>query len=98
MSAVTNFRHFANTLREEPLQYTFVVTECKGAANIIIGSLQLIISEWMKRSSNPYYKATLAPRHVEIGTEALKRGLGQILPGAIMTTGAYLAYHTWTQN
>jgi len=96
MSAVTNFRHFAKTIREEPLHYTLGITEYKGMANIVIGSLELMVGECMKCSSNTYYSVGLATRHVERGTKALKKGIWQILPAAIATTGAYLAYRNFS--
>jgi len=98
MSAVTSFRQFANTIREEPFHYTLGVTECKGVANIVIGSLQLIFSQVLKRSSKEYYRVKLAPRHVEIGTQALQRGAIQILPAAIVASSAYFTYRNWTLN
>jgi hypothetical protein len=106
MSAVGTFRAFANKLREEPLHYSLGVTECKGVANIVIGSLQLAFSRCikcssdpcMKCSSDPNYHSNLSARHVQIGTKALKRGIWQILPVTTVITGACLTYRTWSQN
>lgn len=95
--SVTSFRKFANNLREEPLSYTVGITECKGVLNLAIGSLQLVVSQFLKMSSNEYYKQTLANRHVEIGTKAVKRGLQQILPSVILGANAFFLYQNWAQ-
>lgn len=94
MSAVTSFRSFDNQLREEPFYY---IPVGKGIINSVIGSLQLLVSEYMKRSSYAYHQA-LASRHVEIGTQALKRGCIQILPTIATAGAAYFTYQAFKDS
>jgi|GEM_PF-3593907 len=86
--AITAFRQFANGLRN-PAPYVPLITELKGVTNLTIGLLQLSISVYMRYSSNPYHRG-LTNRHVEIGTEAVKRGVIQLAPAAALAIG------TWT--
>ncbi|HSX04597.1 MAG TPA: hypothetical protein VLG76_07715 [Rhabdochlamydiaceae bacterium] len=92
---IHTFRQFANELRN-PVPYRPVTTELRGTANVVIGSLQLIVSRYMKYSSNPYYNS-LEKRHVEIGFQALSLGLKQLTP-AILASGTYYCYRNWSSN
>ncbi len=87
--AVVTFRNFANQLRQ-PSPYFPMVTELKGATNLVIGSLQFLISYYMKYSRNSYYNS-LSARHFEIGIQAVRQGAVQFGPGAIVSFGAAYA-------
>ena len=80
------FRIFANELRK-PYPYFPIVTELKGASNLVIGFLQLSISGYMKYSQNTYYNS-LATRHWDIGTEAMARGAFEFVPGFLVGFGS----------
>jgi len=87
--AVLAFRKFANQLRQ-PSPYFPMVTELKGATNLVIGSLQFLISWYMKYSKNPHYNS-LSGKHFEIGTQAVRQGAIQFVPGALASFGAAYA-------
>jgi hypothetical protein len=87
--AVVTFRNFANQLRQ-PSSYFPMVTELKGAANLFIGSLQFLISYYMKYSRSSYYNS-LSAKHYEIGTQAVRQGAIEFVPGALASFGAAYA-------
>jgi len=80
--AINAFRHFANSIRQ-PAPYFPIVSEAKGAGNLIIGTLQLAISVYMRYSNNPRHNA-LTGRHIQIGTEALQRAAVQLTPALLV--------------
>jgi hypothetical protein len=82
--AVVAFKNFANQLRQ-PSPYSLMITELKGATNLVIGTLQLLASNYMY-SQSPSYNS-LADRHFEMGTEAIRQGVIEFVPGALATYG-----------
>ncbi|MBS3903849.1 MAG: hypothetical protein KGZ39_00800 [Simkania sp.] len=80
--AIKLFRDTVNDLRN-PKPYFPVATECKGALNLFIGAMQFTTGQFMKLSSTPKYHTTLSARHVTIGTDAMKQGVKELLPGLI---------------
>ena len=82
-SVVKSFREFANGIRQ-PSPYCPVVTELKGITNLGVGSMQLLVSQYMKYSNNPYLNG-LSARHVQIGKEAIYRGVIQFTPGFVFS-------------
>lgn len=96
--AITAFRQFANHLRQ-PAPYFPGITELKGATNLLLGSMQLLISIYMRCSTNPHHRS-LTQKHIAIGTEAVRRGLIQFAPGFLAGMGARYAtnyYYNATQ-
>jgi hypothetical protein len=95
-SAVKSFREFANEIRK-PSPYVPVVTELKGITNIGLGSMQLLVSQYMKYSNNQYYNQ-LSARHVTIGKEAIYRGFIQLAPVAVGVSAMYLSRKIGTDS
>jgi hypothetical protein len=90
-ATVQRIRQFSNELRN-PVPYFPVTTELRGTANIVIGSLQLLASRYMKYSSN--YNM-FEKRHVEIGSQALSLGLQQLSPAILACGAGYYLYQNW---
>lgn len=86
---LVNFRQAINSLRK-PIPYCPVVTEFKGITNLAVGCLQLVSSQLMKCSTNQEYRTTIAARHVQIGTAAVKQGLQELFPAVCVIGAGYL--------
>lgn len=86
---LVNFRQAITSLRR-PMPYRPIVTECKGITNLAVGCLQLLSSQLMKCSTNEDYRTKISSRHVQIGTEAVKQGLHELLPAICVIGSGYL--------
>lgn len=83
-----SFRSFANQLHQ-PSPYFPMVTELKGATNLLIGSLQLLTSYFLYSQSLSYN--SLSAKHFEMGVQAIRQGAIQFGPGALASFGAAYA-------
>lgn len=97
MTPVSCFWNFASEIRK-PMPYQFIVTECKGVLNIIIGLAQLLVT--------PCFKCFRAQRlytvHLEAGTIAVSQGIRDLslVIMAIVTVLflAFLNQKGWMSN
>lgn len=87
---LATFRLTVNQLRQ-PAPYFPIATEAKAIANLMLGIAQLAASQALKLSSNPRYNdGRLTRRHIEIGTEPIRRGMIDLAPSLIVISLAYV--------
>ena len=67
-----------------PKPYVPVITEAKGVCGVVFGVAYLVAGQGMKLSSDLRYQKELSARHITLGVNALKVGLKDILPGAVV--------------
>lgn len=90
---IKSFREFANEMRQ-PSPYRPLITELKGLTNLGLGSMQLLVGQYMKYSKSSYLNQ-LSARHVQIGNEAIYRGLVQFMPGFLVSISAMSLIRRW---
>ncbi len=92
---VAAFRSGINYLADPAKNYFPVWTEANGMLNMLSGVAQIGVGHAMKCSSQALYYRVQSRRHIHRGTNALKVGAYQFLPGAVTATcvavSAYIA-------
>lgn len=95
-TVVQAFRNGINQLARPLYAYRPIRTELGGMGNILSGIAQIVAGNIMKYKEGPTSRKQSA-HHISRGTEAIKLGIKQFLPGMIAFAGAGYLYRNWSR-